>query len=91
MQLTDPQEIDHIFIEVIQQFNFRWLLVKENLGATAKRFDVTRMPWDKRDDFSGYPIFAAQIGQWSNHGMCVIYVEFDYFSGPSPLRRLSTA
>ena len=61
---THPEEIDDLPVEVIEDFNFRGLLVEENLCATGKRFDII---WS---DVSNKPQQLPDAGAESN---CNLY------------------
>jgi hypothetical protein len=57
--LANSQKIKDVFIEVIQQLHFRWLLMKEHLRPATEWFTVTGVLRDERDDFAGDAIFTA--------------------------------
>jgi len=45
VMLADPEEIDDLFIEVIEDFNPTWVFVKEHLCSARKRLDIRRVGW----------------------------------------------
>jgi hypothetical protein len=61
MKLTDPEEIENFFIQIIQHFNIGLLFMKEDLSAAAERFDIAIVLWNKRDDFLCNTVLTTQI------------------------------
>ena len=61
MKLTDPEEIENFFIQIIQHFNIGWFFMKKDLSAAAERFDIAVMFGNKRDDLLRNTVLTTQI------------------------------
>src|SRR5262249_25450867 len=75
MPLTYAEEIDDLTVQIIQHFNDRRALVKENLRASCKWFDVCRVQRKQRENRLGKTIFPADVWQRSNHGLSKVIKE----------------
>lgn len=73
MHLANAEEIENVFVQIVQDLNLRWFLMEEHLGTAAKRLTVAGVSGDQRNYCAGEPVLAAHVGYRSNHVIeCVI-------------------
>ena len=69
MRLQHPIESHDRFVEVIQNFNFRWFLAEEYLGASGHWLYVGGVIRHPSDDLASEPILASDVWEWTDHAL----------------------
>jgi hypothetical protein len=67
VQLADAEEIHELAIEIVQNLDFGWFLLKKDLCSTGERLDVGLVLRKDRDDLFCNRAFAADVGERTSH------------------------
>jgi len=60
--LADAEEVHHLAVEVVQDFDLGRFFAEKHLGPPGERFHVCCVLRKERDDLIGKPVLAADVG-----------------------------